>query len=52
MGATMFIDHYSDHVVYLMRDLTLSETLLAKHAYARFLASVGVDLKAFHADIG
>jgi hypothetical protein len=53
MGATMFVDHYSDHVdVYLMRDLMLSETLLAKHAYEQFLASVGVDLKAFHADNG
>ncbi len=33
--------------VYLMRDLTLSETLLAKHAYERFLA---VKSKAYHAD--
>ncbi len=34
MGATVFVDHYSDHVyVYLMKDLTLSETLMAKHAY-------------------
>jgi hypothetical protein len=33
MGATIFVDHFSDHVyVYLMRDLTLTETLFAKHA--------------------
>jgi hypothetical protein len=53
MGATVFVDHYSDHVyVYLMRDLTLSETLMAKHAYERFLASLGVDSKAYYADNG
>jgi hypothetical protein len=28
------VDHNSDHVyVFLMRDLTLDETILAKHAY-------------------
>jgi hypothetical protein len=53
MGATVFVDHYSDHIyVYLMKDLTLSETLMAKHAYERFLASLGVDSKAYHADNG
>jgi hypothetical protein len=32
-GATIFVDHYSDHVyVSLMWDLTLDETNLAKHA--------------------
>ena len=52
-GATVFVDHYSDHVyVYLMRDLTLDETLLAKHTYERFLATLGVDSKAYHADNG
>ena len=51
MAATFFVDHFSDHVyVYLMKDLTLSETLLAKHAYERFLASLGVKSKAYHAD--
>jgi hypothetical protein len=35
-----------------MRDLTLSETLLAKHANKRFLASLGVESKAYHADNG
>ncbi len=53
MGAMVFVDHYSDHVyVYLMCDLTLEETLLAKHAYERFLATLGVDSKAYHANNG
>jgi hypothetical protein len=53
MAAMAFIDHFSDHVyVYLMKDLTLSETLLAKHAYERFLASFGVESKAYHAGNG
>jgi hypothetical protein len=53
MGATVFVDHYSDHIyAYLMKDLTLSKTLMAKHAYERFLASFGVDSKAYHADNG
>ena len=53
MGATVFADHYSDHVyVYLMKDLTLSDPLMAKHAYERFLASLGVGSKTYHADNG
>jgi hypothetical protein len=53
MGATIFVDHFSDHVyVYLMRDLTLTKTLLAKHAYEKHLASLGIDSKAYHADNG
>jgi hypothetical protein len=32
-----------------MQNLTLEETL-AKHAYERFLSSIGVTAKAFHAD--
>ncbi len=52
-GATVFVYHFSDHVyVYLMRDLTLEETLLAKHAYERFLAALGVDSRAYHANNG
>ena len=35
-----------------MRDLTLDETILAKHAYERFLSSIGVTSKAYHADNG
>ena len=53
VGATVFVDHYSNHVfVYLMKDLTLAETLLAKEACERFLNSVGVSAKAYHADNG
>jgi hypothetical protein len=52
-GATIFADHYSDHVyVFLMRDLTLEETLLAKASYEKFLHSIGVTTKAYHADNG
>ncbi len=53
MAATIFVDHFSDHVnEYLIKDLTLSETLLAKHAYERFLALLGVESVAYHADNG
>jgi hypothetical protein len=53
MGATVFFDYYLDHTyIYLMRDLTLAETLLAKHAYEKFLASLGINSKAYHADNG
>jgi hypothetical protein len=52
-GATVIVDHFSDHVyVYLMRNLTLDETILAKHAYERFLSSIVVIAKAYHADNG
>ncbi len=53
MGATVLVDHCSDHTyIYLMRDLTLAETLLAKHAYEKFPALLGMDSKAYHADNG
>jgi hypothetical protein len=35
-----------------MKDLTFSETLLAKHVYEHFLALLGVESKAYHADNG
>jgi len=53
MAATSVVDHFSNHVyVYLMKDLTLSKTILAKHAYERFLALLGIESKAYHADNG
>ncbi len=53
MAATIFVDHYLDHVyMYLMKDLTLSETLLAKHTYERFLALLGIESQVYHADNG
>jgi hypothetical protein len=50
---TIFADHYSDHIyAYLMQDLTLDETLLAKHGYEHFLAMHGIISKEYHADNG
>ncbi len=50
-GATVIVDHYSDHVyIFLMRNLLLDESLLAKHAYECFLSSIGVTAKAYHAN--
>ncbi len=47
MGATVFVDHFLDHTyIHLMQDLTLAETLLAKHAHEKFLASLGINSKA------
>jgi hypothetical protein len=52
-GATIFVDHHSDLVyAYLMRNLTLEETILAKRAFERFAASVGVVVHGYHADNG
>jgi hypothetical protein len=52
-GSTIFVDHFSDHVyAYLMRDLSLDETIAAKHGYERFLHSHGIQSKAYHADNG
>jgi hypothetical protein len=52
-GATIFVDHQSNHFfVFLMQNLTLDETILAKHAYEQFPASIGVTSKAYHADNG
>jgi hypothetical protein len=40
-GAMVIADHYSDHIyVFLMCNLSLKETLLAKHAYECFLSSI------------
>jgi len=53
MGATVFVDHFSDHVfVYLMKNHTLEETLLAKEAYERFMSSSGLTVQKYHADNG
>jgi hypothetical protein len=52
-GVTIFVDHHSNHVyIFLMRDLTLHETIFAKHSYKQFLSSIGVTSKAYHADNG
>jgi hypothetical protein len=52
-GATVFVDHFSDHVyAYLMRDLTLYEMIAAKHGYERYLSLLGITSKRYHADNG
>ncbi len=52
-GATVIVDHYSDHVyIFLMHNLLLDDTLLAKHAYECFLSSIRVTAKAYHANNG
>jgi hypothetical protein len=53
MRTTIFVDHFFDHVyAYLMKDLTLLETFMAKHVYEKYMASLGVESKAYHADNG
>ena len=52
-GATPFVDHISDYVyVHLMRDLSLTETLLAKSAMEKVMAQAGRTVKHYHADNG
>ncbi len=52
-GSTVFVDHSSDHIyAYLMQDLTLGETLLAKHGHEPFLAMHGIVSKGYHTDNG
>ena len=52
-GCTTFVDHVSDFVyVHLMRDLTLSETLIAKAAWEKVLAQANRKVKHYHADNG
>ncbi len=52
-SSAIFVDHFSDHVyAYLMRDLTLDETITAKHGYDRFLNLHGIQSKAYHANKG
>jgi hypothetical protein len=51
--STIFVDHFFDHVyAYLMKDLTLDETITAKHGYEFFLHLLGIQSKAYHADNG
>ncbi len=53
MGAMVIVDHYSDHTyIYLMKELMHVETLMAKHAYKKFLALLAIESKAYHADNG
>ena len=50
-GATKFVYHVSDYVyVHLIRDLSLTETLLAKSAMEKVMAQAGQTVKHYHAD--
>jgi hypothetical protein len=52
-GATVFVNHFSDHVyAYLMRDVTLDETIAAKHGYESYLSLLGIKSQGYHADNG
>ena len=52
-GATTFVDNISDYVyMYLMRDLSLTETLLAKSAKEKVMAQTGRTNKHYHANNG
>ena len=47
-GATVVVDHFSDHVyVALMRDLGLEETLLAKSAFERHANKGGISIASY-----
>ena len=48
-GATAFVAHFFKHVyIYLMRNITLVGTLLAKFDCEKFLNSVGVVAKTYN----
>ena len=52
-GATVVVDHFSDHVyVALMRDLGLEKTLLAKSAFKRHANEGGISIASYRADNG
>ena len=52
-GTTTFVDNVSDYVyVHLMKDLSLTEILLAKSAMEKFMAQTGRTVKNYHANNG
>ena len=52
-GATTLVDQVSDYVyVHLMRDLSLTETLLEKLAMEKVMAQAGGTVKHYHANNG
>ena len=53
VGATVFVDHYSDLTyVHLMTELNAEKTVEAKRAFERLAASHQVVIKHYHADNG
>ena len=52
-GATTFVYHVSNYVyVHLMRDLSLTETLLAKSGMEKVMAQAGRTVKHYHSENG
>ena len=50
-GCTTFVDHVSNYVyVYLMRNFSLSETVLAKNSLEKLMAQSGLTVKHYHTD--
>ena len=53
VGATIFVDHFSDYVyVHLMRELTAEATLEAKNAWERLAGTHVVRIRRYRADNG
>ena len=53
VGATVFVDHFSDFVyVHLMRDFTAEATLEAKNAWERLAGTHAVRIRCYRADNG
>ena len=53
VGATVYVDHFSDYTyVYLMRSLSSEETLASKHGYEREAAKHDGNVRRYHADNG
>ena len=51
--ATVFVDQFSRYTyVYLQKRITSQETVMAKHAFERAAAQLGVTIKHYHADNG
>ena len=52
-GATIFVDHFSNHVhVHLMRSSSQDKTLAAKRAYGSLAATHEVTIQRYHTDNG
>ena len=53
VGATIFVDHYSDFTyVHLMTEMTAAATVAAKEAFERLSASHNVRIHHYHCDNG
>ena len=52
-GATTFVDHVRNYLyLHLMRDLSLTETLLSKSAMEKVMSQAGRTVKHYHAGNG